>query len=65
MVHRNDIVDYLVDSGKTEETAKQEVKPSSKGRLINTLINEKKIKKEVELYIVCGKVELSIFSLLK
>jgi len=64
-VHRNDIVDYLVSNGRTDETAKQEVKPSSKGRLVNTLINEKKIKKDGELYIMCDDASLSIFNLLK
>jgi putative DNA primase/helicase len=64
-VTRQDIMDFLSASGRTEESIKQEVKPGKKGRLVANLIDLKKIKKEGELYIVCDEVWMSIFGVLK
>jgi len=61
---RRDIIKFLVESGKSEESAKQETKPSQTGRLINNLLKENKINKKGEQYIIVDKTLLSIFSLL-
>jgi hypothetical protein len=65
IISRGAIVDYLVSTGSSEGSAKQEVKPSCNGRLINTLIKDKKVRKEGELYIMVDDASLSMMSLLK
>ena len=63
LISRQDIITYLMDNGSTDANAKQEVKPSCKGRLIHSLIDNNIIKKKDEQYIIVDKAVLSIINL--
>jgi putative DNA primase/helicase len=64
VISKNDIVNYLIESGKTEGSAIQESKPSAPGKLINNLLKEKIVRKSKERFLVVGNQVLSRINLL-
>lgn len=62
VLKRQDLIDYLANKEHMiEATIKQHLKPSAKGKMVHCLVEEGKLKKTGELYILMDKGLLSIF----